>query len=104
MSSYIVYLDHENAKIFKMIPGQKTELNLHKHVKLNHLSNQVAKKKDPSSFFQEVEDSLNDASEILILGHGNAKEQFVHHLNDHPHNALAKKIVGVEAVDKPTDK
>lgn len=103
MSSYIVYLDHEHAKIFKMNPDGTEKLNLHKHLNLHHQNNQNAVKKDSSPFFHEVAESLKDASEVLVIGHGIAKDQFMNHLKDHKHDKLAKKVVGVESVDKPTD-
>jgi stalled ribosome rescue protein Dom34 len=104
MSSFIVYIDHEQAKIFKMSADGVEKAEAHHHVKLNHKNNQDDKKKDPSKFFHDVAKNLNGAGEILVLGHGIAKDQFVHHLKDHHHNDLSKKVVGVETVDKPTDK
>jgi stalled ribosome rescue protein Dom34 len=103
MSSFIVYIDHENAKIFKMAAGHSEKLDLHHHVNLHHKNNQEDKKKDPKKFYHDVAGALTSASEILIVGHGTAKDQFVHHLKDHHHENLAKKVVGVETVDKPSD-
>ncbi len=104
MISYVVYIDHEHAKIFKMKPGETETMNLHHHVHLHHKNNQDDKKKDSGKMFHEIAKSLNAAREILILGHGTAKDQFVHHLNEHCHKAVAEKIVGIETVDKPTEK
>ena len=46
--------------------------------------------------------AVADVNEILIVGPGSAKsELFKHALSHDP--AIAKKIVGVETVDHPTD-
>ena len=103
MASFVVYIDHENAKIFKMGAEGTSEVQLHRHVHLHHKNNNEDKKKDHSPFYHEVATALDSAAEVLVVGHGNAKEQFVHHLKEHKHDKLASKIVGVESVDKPTD-
>jgi stalled ribosome rescue protein Dom34 len=103
MVSYVVYIDHEHAKVFKMKTGGAEGLDLHHHAHLHHNNREENKKKDSSSLYHEVAEKLSGAGEILVLGHGTAKDQFVHHLKDHKHADLAKKVVGVEAVDKPTD-
>ena len=104
MVSYLVYIDHEHAKIFKMNVNGPESMDIHHHVNLLHKNNENEKKKDFSKLFHDVAKALSGATEILIFGHGIAKDQFVHHLKDHHHEDLAKKIVGVETVDKPTDK
>lgn len=103
MISYVVYIDHEQAKIFKMGVGGADKLDLHHHVHLHHKNNQPDKKKDSSQLYHDVANALKGAGEVLVLGHGTAKDQFVHHLKDHHHEDIAKKVVGVEAVDKPTE-
>jgi len=48
-----------------------------------------------------VAEALQPASEILIIGHGTAKDELFNFIRDHA-PALAPRIKGIEAVDKPT--
>lgn len=103
MSAFVLYLDREHAKIFKLMPDLTEKLKMDKHIHHHHTSGDVDKAKDSTPFFKEVSEALKPASEILVLGHGIAKDQFVHFLEKHHSSDLAKKIVGNETVDKPTD-
>lgn len=104
-ASYIVYIDHLQAKLFKMsVDGVESSKVVHEIKHHGHESmSQKDKVKDAEKMFHEVASKLKEAGEILVVGHGTAKEQFVHHLRDHKHHDLEKKIVGVESVDHPTD-
>ncbi|MDO8362039.1 MAG: translational machinery protein [Actinomycetota bacterium] len=53
-------------------------------------------------FYDEVATALGNASEVLIVGPGNAKVELHHDLQVR-HAALAKRVVGVESVDHPSD-
>jgi hypothetical protein len=46
--------------------------------------------------------ALAGASEILIVGPGQAKLELIKHINAHDH-AVVDKVVGVETVDHPGD-
>ncbi len=103
MSAYVVYLDHEHARIYKMIPGAQEEVKMDRREIRHHQNNEQKKRSNEGPFFHEVAEELKGAAEILVVGHGTAKQEFVHHLENHHHDALAKKVVGVETADKPTD-
>jgi bisphosphoglycerate-dependent phosphoglycerate mutase len=103
MSAFVVYLDHEHAKVFKMIPAGSDQVKMDRREIRHHQNNEASKLKDHNKFFHEVAGELGAASEILIVGHGTAKQEFVHHLENHHHADIKKKVVGVEAVDHPTD-
>ncbi len=53
-------------------------------------------------FFDEVTAALGDADEILVVGPGAAKTEFMHDLGVR-HASVAKRVVGVETVDHPSD-
>jgi stalled ribosome rescue protein Dom34 len=53
-------------------------------------------------YFHSVADAVKDAGEILIAGPGTAKTELMHHLQRHDPQ-VAKKVVGVETMDHPTD-
>lgn len=40
---------------------------------------------------------------MLLVGPEDAKTHFQQHLERHHHEALGKKVIGVETVDHPTD-
>lgn len=56
---------------------------------------------DPA-FMNEVAHAVSQAGEILLIGPGNAKSEFTTYLDSH-NPGLRAKILGVEAVDHPSD-
>lgn len=104
MSSAVVYIDHSHAKIFWLeVNGVQTE-ELKEKDHLHHSSRDSEKLKDSTPLFHKVAEKLKTATEILVVGHGVAKDQFVHHLEEHKHTDVRKKVVGIKACDHPTDK
>lgn len=94
MGYVVCWIDTHDAKIFNFSADkvEKTELHI--------------KKDDHGAdhFFHRVAEALTPAFEILIVGPGVGKTQFMHHLeHHHTHAALMKKIKGIENMDHPTD-
>ncbi|MBI4882830.1 MAG: hypothetical protein HY826_02100 [Actinobacteria bacterium] len=54
-------------------------------------------------FFDDVARAIAAAQEILVVGPGAAKNEFVHHLQRR-HQTLAKRVVAVETVDHPSER
>jgi len=54
-----------------------------------------------SKYYKEVISRVKNAQSILVMGPGEAKNQFVKQLQDEGYNGL---IVGIETVDKMTDR
>lgn len=95
MSACVVWIDNENAKLFMLQPQGSSEQKLH--------SKEV--KRHSEKFFHEVAHAIhNDVKEILLVGPGLGKVHFKKHLEDHHHQNLSQRIVGVETCDHPTDK
>lgn len=67
-----------------------------------HASNSVSQVFREQKFYQEIASSLVDSGSLLILGPGVAKHHFQNFLNEH-YPSIAKKIVGCETVDYPSD-
>lgn len=107
MSAYVLWLDTQEAKLFKLVPqeAQKQHLKMHghKHFKHPHGKHEGHHHPDAERFYAEVAQSVKDASELLIMGPGEAKTQFKHHLDKHFKSTIAEKVVGIETVDHPTD-
>jgi stalled ribosome rescue protein Dom34 len=104
MSIFVIWVDREHAKLFQF-SNEKMErktLQARHHDHHTHQHDQLDQKQQESAFFSLVVESLSEASRILILGPGVAKHHFQTYLMEHQ-PALAKKIVGCETVDHPTD-
>lgn len=105
MSLFVIWLDGSHAKLFQFL-GEKMELRtLHSHHSDHHAhsSDQMDKAQQERKFYNEIAHKLADASQILILGPGVAKNHFQTYINEH-YPAFAKLVVGCETVDHPTDK
>lgn len=108
MSIFVIWVDREHARIFQF-SNEKME---RKHLQARHQDHHthpfdgIDQKKQESEFFTEVITHLAipevESTRILILGPGVAKHHFQNFLNEHQ-PALAKKVVGCETVDHPTD-
>ncbi len=57
---------------------------------------------EPTAYLDEVAAALAESKEILVVGPGMEKMNFIRHLNKN-HAALAEKVVSVETVDHPND-
>jgi stalled ribosome rescue protein Dom34 len=105
MSDYVIWVDSEKAKIFAL----KTTGIEKSHLDKGGMDHHTHNKKDHHGdnglehFFRDLAVKLKDAEQLLILGPGLAKNQFKTHLESHHTNGLAKKIVGLENSDHPTD-
>ena len=104
MALLAIWVDSEHAKLFHFSSKELTHKNytssaaMHQKQgedKSNHL-------KKEHHFFKEFMPDLTDAEKILILGPGMAKQHLEKFLKDH-HSELAKKIVGCESVDHPSE-
>ena len=104
MAAYVIWIDSEHAKLFKFLPGGKTENHTVKsHHHDHHTANPRDSKGGHDAFFHDVANHLKDANELLIVGPGLGKEHFKSHLEKHHHGDLLKKVVGTLAMDHPTD-
>lgn len=104
MAAYVVWMDSEKALIFNLgVSGivktqlKKSHVDHHSHNKKDHHA-------DPGAehFYKELAQKVKDGQEILVVGPGLAKNHFRTYLDSHVHG-LAKKIVGLENSDHPTD-
>lgn len=106
MKSKVVYLTSEEAQIITLKPGDAEVETMRKHGP-RHSSetlgkNHPKKNDDTEHFVHELATSLQkDDSRILIVGPAQAKDRLKSHI-DRDHPGLAKRIVGVETMDKST--
>lgn len=94
MSYVVCWIDTHDAKIFTFSPEKVEKNELH------------IKKEDHGTdhFYHRVAEALMPAVEILLVGPGVGKNQFMHHVESHhTHGSLIKKVKGIENMDHPTD-
>lgn len=109
MSSAVVWLDGQEAKIFDLKAQGKIEvkdLKMHGgkgHSRHPHDAKGSHNHPEEDAFFKEVAQALRGFKETLIVGPGLAKERFKHYAESHFKSDVAKSIVGIQTVDHPTD-
>lgn len=101
----VVWLDHAEARVFQFSREdvEKQAVHGHKH-HLHHKSGALGSGRDAAdtAFFAEIGQALADSGEILVVGPGAAKLEFIRYV----HKSLPQlesKILGVETVDHPSD-
>lgn len=102
----VVWLDHAEARIFQFSRDEVEKLTVHGHKHhLHHKASSVAGSgREPAdlAFYTEIGHRLDGSGEILVLGPGAAKLEFIRHVHK-TMPLLEPGIVGVETVDHPTD-
>jgi stalled ribosome rescue protein Dom34 len=108
-----VWIDHKKA-IIAIIAGKKEEIrrvksNMEKHVRYSGAAREDSAEDQRdrrftghlNKYYDEVIARIRDADSILILGPGEAKTELETRLGK---EALGGRIVGIETVDKMTDR
>jgi stalled ribosome rescue protein Dom34 len=109
MSHYhaVVWLDHSQARVFQFNPRDVQSKVVHAqggHGHVHHKAGVIGAGHGhgDSAYFKSVADALNGVNEVLVMGPGAAKQEFVKHLGQHA-KAVSQKVVAVETVDHLTD-
>ncbi len=102
-----VWIDHEQAKVFELNRDAADEWRLrpadhHVHVHTKAGKGDSGHAAPDQHYFHSVAEAVKGAGEILIAGPGTAKAELMHHLQRHDPQ-VAKKVVGVETMDHPSD-
>lgn len=108
-----VWIDHKKA-VIAIIAGKKEEIrrvtsNMEKHVRYSGAAREDSAEDQRdrrftghlNKYYDEVIARIRDADSILILGPGEAKIELEARLGK---EALGGRIVGIETVDKMTDR
>jgi len=106
-----VWIDHRKAVIATAgkvgVPIQYIASNMEKHVRFSGgaLSAEDIRERRFANhlerYYAAVTAVIREAESILLLGPGEAKLEFKHHLE---REGLGERIVGVDTVDKMTDR
>lgn len=106
MATFIIWLDSREAKIFKRDGANEKLQHLRshgqKHPAQPHGKHAGSHHPEEIALFKEIAPTFKEASEVLLMGPGEAKVQFQKYMKEHD-AVSAKKIVGVETVDHPSD-
>jgi stalled ribosome rescue protein Dom34 len=103
----VIWIDHLEAHVIHFDAESKTVAKIKTDSKQSHLHHHrgtlgSGKAQTSQKFLHEVIESVADANEVLVLGPGSGKLELIKHAHHHEPE-IAKKIVGVETVDHPTD-
>jgi len=74
------------------------------HRNLHRKRDSVSGSRQPEdpNYYHEVVETLAGATEILIVGPGQAKLELIKHIHSHD-QGVSDKVIGVETVDHPSD-
>jgi stalled ribosome rescue protein Dom34 len=102
----VVSIDHAEATVFEF---SKDDVVAH-HIKASDIHGNIHHKAgsvgsghshDSKAYLSAVAAALKPSHEILIVGHGTAKDEFASFIRDNA-PLLAPRIMGIQAVDQPT--
>jgi len=103
----VVWIDHKEAHIIHFTPEDfvkavipTSSTHPHLHVKSGIQGSGHAA--ENHSYFNNVTDAIKDSLEILIVGPGFEKLEFMKYLLKY-HHMVAEKVLSVDTVDHPTD-
>jgi hypothetical protein len=103
----VVSIDHAEAAIFEFAGSDVTETRIkatNRQGNIHHKAGSVGSghAHDSKVYLTAVLDVLKPSHEILIVGHGTAKDELASFICDHA-PLLAPRIMGVKAMDQSTD-
>lgn len=102
----VVWIDHHEARIWEFDRTTQEQRHVRSHLQsqVHHKSGEIGagKARADKSYLQKVAETVADATEILIVGPGSAKLEFVRYLHSHAPD-MERKVMGVESADHPTD-
>jgi hypothetical protein len=102
----VVSIDHAEATVFEFAEDNVTEHRIKamdRQGDIHHKAGSVSSghAHDSKAYLTAVVGALKPSHEILIVGHGTAKDELASFIRDHA-PLLAPRIMGVEAIDQPT--
>lgn len=100
----VIWIDHLTAKIFAMGLTGVSSSTVHAHLSSSHLHHHAnalgsGHVKDDPDFLAAITRAVAACDEVLILGPGNEKTVFMHHLQ----SVRPKTAVQIGSSDHPTD-
>jgi len=102
----VVYVDHAEALVFEFTQTEATEHRIRSdssHGNIHHKAGSLGSghSHDSKAYLTAVAEALQPSNEILIVGHGTAKDELAAFIREHV-PALAPRIKGIKTVAQPT--
>jgi stalled ribosome rescue protein Dom34 len=102
----VVCIDHAEALVFEFAESGVREHRIRPKDRNGNIHHKAGSRgsghaHDSKAYLTAVADALQPSHEILIIGHGSAKDEFASFIRDHV-PLLAQRILGVETADQPT--
>jgi hypothetical protein len=102
----VVSIDHATATVFEFYEDDVNEHRIKatdRQGNIHHKAGAVGSghAHDSKTYLAAVVAALKPSHEILIVGHGTAKDELASFIRDHA-PLLAPRIMGVKAMDHPT--
>jgi stalled ribosome rescue protein Dom34 len=102
----VVYVDHAETLVFEFAESGVTETRIQamdRQGNIHHKAGSVGSghTHDSKTYLSAIAAALKPSHEILIVGHGTAKDELASFIREHV-PSLAPRIMGVEAVDQPS--
>ena len=106
-SHAIVWMDSKEARVFAFNADDVQSAHIKAHSpnrKVHHKAGVVGAGHagGDQAFFHEIAEAVTGTREWLLAGPAGAKQEFAHYLEKHA-PAVRKAMVGIEAMDHPTD-
>jgi len=104
----VIWMDHRQARVFHFSLTEDDQQNLQSHnpsAHIHHKANEIGsghQRMEPD-FMNEIVQAVSAAGEILVIGPGSAKTEFMTYIERYSPK-LKSKILGVETVDHPSDR
>lgn len=96
----VAFIDHQSAEVLQFSAEPVPERRVHEHLKFTrHHGNSV---RTEHEFFGHVCDALDGVAEALVVGGHVGLADFRHYVDKH-RPQTARRIVGYEVVDHPTE-
>jgi len=102
----VVFIDHKEALVFEFGEGKTTEHRIKATDRQGNIHHRAGSPgsghaHDSKNYLTAVVDVLKPSHEILIVGHGNAKDELASFIREHA-PVLAPRIMGIRPMDQPT--
>ncbi len=103
----VIWMDHQEAKIFRFNATEAEPLTVHTHLTGHHLQHKAnttgsGHKSVDKDYFTRIIAAVEHSGAILLTGPGIAKTEFKHYLTEHAPK-VDGRISAVETLDHPTD-
>jgi stalled ribosome rescue protein Dom34 len=102
----VVAIDHAEATVFEFAEKDITEHRIKatdRQGNIHHKAGAVGSghTHDSKAYLTAVVGALKPSHEIVIVGHGTAKDELASFIREHA-PLLAPRIMGIESIDQPT--